>query len=117
MDTIWNDKWKTQIIRGTRYVYEDYPYWDKDKKQNRHRREYIGKLGEDGGFIPNKKYLARQGNAVEKGGAVPSVTPARRAYYGATYLLDGLSKLTGIEEDLRICFPDNYKMRMLLLIT
>jgi len=110
----WNDKWKTQIIRGTNYVYEDSPYWDKDKKQNRHRRDYIGKLGEDGGFIPNKKYIARQGNAAEKGDAAPSITPASRAYYGATYLLDEISKLTGIEEDLRACFPGNYKMLMSL---
>ena len=114
MDTIWNDKWKTQIIRGRSYVYEDSPYWDKEKKQNRHRREYIGKLGEDGGFIPNKKYLARQSSAAEKGDAAPSVKPACRSYYGATYLLDEISKRTGIAEDLRACFPGNYKMLMSL---
>ena len=96
------------------YVYEDYPYWDKDKKQNRHRREYIGKLGQDGGFIPNRKYLSRQNNAAEKGDAAPLITSACRSYYGATYLLDEISKITGIQEDLKACFPGSYKMLMSL---
>lgn len=114
MDIRENAKWRTQIIKGVSYVYEDYPYWDMDKKQSRHRREYVGKLGQDGGFIPNKKYLSRQSNAAEKGDAAPSITPACRAYYGATYLLDEISKITGIQEDLRACFPGSYKMLMSL---
>ena len=50
---------RSQLIGGVRYVYEENPYWDK-KKQTRHSREYIGKLGVDGKFIPNKKYLSRK---------------------------------------------------------
>ena len=114
MTTTENAKWRTQIIKGVSYVYKDYPYWDKDKKQTCHQREYIGKLGQDGAFIPNKKYPSRQHNAVEKGAAAPSVTPACRTYYGATYLLDEISKITGIQEDLRACFPSSYKMLMSL---
>jgi hypothetical protein len=34
------------------YVYETI----KKTKQNRHRREYIGKIGQGGEFIPNKNY-------------------------------------------------------------
>jgi transposase len=86
------------------------PYWDKVKKQNRHKREYVGKLGQDGSFIPNKNYISRQSKAAEKGDAAPQIEPARRTYYGATYLLDEISGITGIQEDLKICFPDNYKM-------
>ena len=63
MNTVRNDKWKTQIIRGTNYVYEDYPYWDKERKQNRHKREYIGKLGEDGGFMST---FATMGSVLKK---------------------------------------------------
>jgi len=114
VDTIENTKWRTQIIKGVSYVYNDYPYWDKVKKQNRHKREYIGKLGQDGRFIPNKRYLARQDNAAAKGDATPSVTPVCRAYYGATYLLDEISKITGIQEDLCACFPGSYKILMSL---
>jgi len=43
VNTTENAKWHTQIIKGVSYVYEDYPYWNKDKKQNPHKREYIGK--------------------------------------------------------------------------
>ena len=54
MDILIQKGVKTQKIKETEYVYIDNPYWDKDKKQNRHKREYIGKLSEDGEFIPNK---------------------------------------------------------------
>jgi len=107
-------KRRTQNIKGVDYVYEDHPYWDKATKQNRHKREYIGKLGQDGEFIPNKKYLSRQNKAAEKGAAVPTVTPARRAYFGATHLLDEISVISGIQDDLQACFPRSYKMLMSL---
>ena len=105
---------RTQVIKGVSYVYEDYPYWDKATKQNRHRREYIGKLGQDGKLIPNKKYLARQNVAAEKGAVAPAVKTASRCYYGATHLLDEISRVAGIQEDLRACFPNTYQMWMSL---
>ena len=114
MDKIWSDQWKTQLINGVNYVYEDQPYWDKVKKQNRHKREYVGKLGLDGEFIPNRKHLARQNQDAEKGDAAPQVTPARRSYSGATHLLDEISEIIGIQEDLRICFPDIYNILLSL---
>jgi transposase len=103
---------RTQNIKGVEYVYEDIPYWDKSKKSNRHKRDYIGKLGHDGEFIPNKKYLARQNKPADKGDAAPTLTPARRTYFGATHLLDEISRIAGIEDDLSICFPDTHKMLM-----
>jgi len=107
-------KLRTQLIKGVNYVYEDYPYWDKTTKQNRHKRVYIGKLGENDEFIPNKHYLSRQSTAEEKKEVEIQLPPARRFYYGATYLLDEISTFSGIEEDLRICFPDHYKMLLSL---
>ena len=104
----------TQVIKGVSYVYEDHPYWDKVKKQNRHKRDYIGKLGQDGKLIPNKKYLARESTA-EGGAAVVTTTrTTRRFYFGATHLLEEISRETGIQDDLRTCFPDTYKMWMSL---
>ena len=105
---------RTQVIRGVSYVYEDHPYWDKSKKQNRHRREYIGKLGQDGELIPNKKYLARQETAAVKGVAAPARKAVRRSYFGATHLMDKISRDAGIQDDLRACFPDTYPMWMSL---
>jgi len=114
MDTKSTAKRRIQIIKGVSYVYEDYPFWDKATKQNCHRREYIGKLGQDGEFIPNKKYLARQNEATKRGDVAPSVTPACRSYFGATHLLDEISRSTGIQDDLRACFPSTYRMWMSL---
>lgn len=33
-----------------------------------------------------------------------------RQFYGATYMLDKIGEKIGITDDLRTCFPDNYKM-------
>jgi len=103
-------KIRTQLIKGVHYVYEDYPYWDKTTKQNRHKRVYIGKLGQDGEFLPNKHYLSQQSKIDEKETEVPDILPVKRFYYGATHLLDEIGSSMGIEEDLRICFPDHYQM-------
>jgi hypothetical protein len=97
------------MIKGVAYVYEDYPYWDKQKKQNRHRRVYIGKLGDDGRFIPNKKFTGRQNSIADKGDAVVPEKPSNRLYFGATHLLNEIGRITGITEDLKSCFPDDYK--------
>jgi len=104
----------TQVIKGVSYVYEDYPYWDKAKKQNRHKRCYIGKLGHDGEFIPNRRYLARQDAIEREKTATHTTASARRRYFGATHLLDEISMVAGIQEDLRVCFPSTYKIWMSL---
>ena len=107
-------KIRIQIIKGVSYVYEDHPYWDKATKQNRHNREYIGKLGKDGEFIPNKNYLVRQNEAAVEGNAATPISYCRRSYFGATHLLDEISRITGIQEDLRACFPNDYTLWMSL---
>ena len=100
---------RTQIIKGTEYVFEDIPYWDKAKKQNRHRRLYIGKIGANGEFIPNKAYIARQGTTKRAEGVCGLPKTASRTYYGATRLLDEIGRLTGVEEDLKASFPERYR--------
>ena len=101
---------RTQKIKGIEYVYEDYAYWDKDKKQNRHHRKYIGKLGPDGEFIPNKSYKKfMEQAAIEEEAALPEAKIVNRVYFGSTYLLDRISKDLGIENDLKRAFPDSYK--------
>lgn len=44
-----------------------------------------------------------------KRGRVPSLSVSRQ-FYGATYLLDKIGEKIGIIDDLRACFPNNYKM-------
>ena len=110
MSTKLETKQRVQTISGISYVYEDFPYWDADKKQMRHKREYIGKLNASGEFIPNKAYVARQklNEVANQGVATKTEQPAMRNYYGATYLLDAIGENTGIEEDLKAAFPDDY---------
>jgi hypothetical protein len=96
-------------------VYEDYSYWDKAKKQNRHRRVYIGKLGIEGEFVPNESYLERQSHTATEGDAAsPRVKTVSRVYFGATYLLDWISKDTGIASDLKAAFPKSYRQMLSL---
>lgn len=103
-------KRRIQTIKGVPYVYEDHPYWDSEKKQMRHKRDYIGKIGANSEFIPNKSYATRQQLEKvmnQKNSSVPSPV-ARRTYYGATFLLDSIGNSSGIEADLKACFSEDY---------
>lgn len=100
---------RTQNIKGTNYVYEDYPYWDTAKKQVRHKRVYIGKLDKDGVFLPNKAYQAQEKlQEVQAKAETASPKPALRVYCGATHLLDAIAKRSGIIDDLKTAFPEDY---------
>ena len=85
---------------GTTYVYRQESYWDKSKKQPRNRQVCIGKLGEDGEIIYNKRFVepaARQ--ALERGEAL-----AESALLGQSLVLQKATDATGLERVLRRCF-------------
>lgn len=99
-------KHRTQVIKGTAYVYEDHPYWDSEKQQTRHHRVYIGKKDAHGTFVPNKRYLAR----MQSGSTTPpDHASVRRCYGGVSYLLDQIASRTMISQDLRACFPADHQ--------
>ncbi len=106
-----NTSQRVQIIQGTSYVYEDFPYWDADKKQTRHKREYIGKLDGNGNFVPNRAYATRlKLEEMEKRGNAPKFDrPTSRNYFGATYLLDAIGEVTGVTADLKAAFPADFQ--------
>jgi transposase len=95
---------------GVVYAYEDHPYWNPAVKQSRSKRTCIGKLDPDSGeIIPTKKYKDK-GVTVEDDLQRPgAATKIRRLFYGATYLLDQIGRVAGVQDDLRTCFPDTYK--------
>lgn len=98
----------TQRIKNTVYVFEDTPYWDAEKRQNRHRRRYIGKLDDKGEFVPNKSYAAQL--LLEKKTRNHNNTlMAQRKYWGASCLLDAIGERTGLVDDLKACFPEDHK--------
>lgn len=100
---------RTQNIKGTHYVYEDYPYWDTAKKQVRHKRVYVGKLDKDGEFLPNKAYQAQKRlHEIQAESEIAPLKPVLRVYCGATHLLDAIAKRSGILDDLKTSFPEDY---------
>jgi transposase len=95
---------------GTIYVYESHSYWDKEKSQPRNTRTCIGKLDPDTKeVIYNARYQERQQSHSHQGPGRPSSLEYRRYFYGATYLLDQIGEMLGIDDDLKACFPDTYK--------
>ena len=96
---------------GTTYVYESENYWDREKKQSRSKRVCVGKLDDNGNFVPSSRFskpVPESIAAVRKRGPVPAVH-TRRLYYGATYLLDQIGIKLGIAADLKVCFPNSYR--------
>ncbi|ABR49269.1 transposase, IS4 family protein [Alkaliphilus metalliredigens QYMF] len=93
---------------GTTYVYDSTNYWDKEKKQSRSKRVCVGKLDENGNFIPSKRLMNPVVPQQAKQGPVPSTT-VKHSYYGATYLFDAIGESLGITADLKRCFPEIYK--------
>ena len=102
---------------GITYVYESTSYWDKEKKQPRSKRVLIGKVDPntnevvptDGRGIRRKEHLQNE-SAVDpvRQGPVP-VIRTERVFCGATYLFDQIGEITGIQADLKTCFPNSYK--------
>lgn len=76
-----------------KYIYEVTSYWDKEKKQSRQKRKYIGKKDNDTGEIITP---------------VKSRKPKLCQDYGSTYLLDKISENIKLKEILQRVFPDKY---------
>lgn len=99
---------------GITYVYESVSYWDKEKQQPRAKRKLIGKRDPITGEIISTDGRGRKAkdpivtSLPVKPGPVPAATPNRR-FYGATYLLDEIGKVTGVTQDLKQCFPSTFK--------
>lgn len=97
---------------GITYVYDNQPYWDKEKQQSRAKRTLIGKLDpETGEIVPTRTYKKKKGQesaGSAKPGPVP-ITKVQRSFYGASYLLDKIGQMTGVVQDLKACFPEHYK--------
>ena len=103
--------YQTDKRSGITYAYQSISFWDKEKKQSRARRTLIGRYdNETGKIVPtdgrNKK-KAKEKEAETHGKAV--INSAHRSFYGATYLLDAIGEKLGITQDLKQCFPDEYK--------
>jgi hypothetical protein len=97
---------------GVTYAYESTSYWDIEKKQSRSIRHLIGIVDPETGEI---KPTTKKKRGKPKLSTQPTIammeTPwlyAKRTFYGATYLLDCIAESTGVAEDIKTCFPDDY---------
>lgn len=98
---------------GITYVYESVSYWDKEKKQGRSKRRLVGRLDLQTGEVVatdgrGKRRSTQAADPPAKQGPVPVSTPDR-LFFGATYLFDQIGEVTGVTEDLKACFPGQYK--------
>lgn len=92
---------------GKTYVYENYPYWDKEKQQPRSKRILVGYLDDKTGkILPNKKYRTKKEVAIE---ITKKYNKLNYKKYGAVYLLDQISKKLGLVNCLKEVFPNIYK--------
>ena len=80
-----------QKIRGKHYLYEVDGYWDKEKKQARQKRRYIGRCDEDGNLIEKK--LSQREVSVSK-------------TFGPAYMLLEIAGQTGLYDKLVSAFGE-----------
>ena len=102
--------YQTNKKTGATYAYESISYWDKEKQQSRAKRKCIGKVDPDTQkIIPTRKRKKPVVGTRARRGPVP-ITWTARCFYGATYLFDRIGEDTGVIEDLKTCFPENYRL-------
>jgi len=97
---------------GVVYVYEDSPYWVSRVKQSRSKRRCIGKIDPlTGNIVPTRGRRKSKPQVSEEEAPVENsmLSVVSRKFYGATYLLDSIGEKLGIVDDLKFCFPDDYK--------
>jgi hypothetical protein len=82
---------------GTAYVYRQESYWDKAKRRSAARQVCLGKLGDDGEIIYNKRFADEQARqALESGEAIAESTVT-----GQSMVLDCALNQTGLNRVLR----------------
>ncbi len=97
---------------GITYAYDNKAYWDKEKKQSRSIRKLIGKIDpQTGEIIPTRKYIKKNDKEENQSSKAVSkvIRKVKHSYFGASYLLDKIGELTGVERDLKNLFPEEYK--------
>lgn len=105
-------KYRVIRVKGKEatYLYEDFSYWDKEKRYSTHKRRCIGKLDENGNEVYNKRYLSRDNAETDSAvtaGAEPSgrkTTVSETAMVGQGMLFGLAESRCGIRKPLEAAF-------------
>ena len=84
-----------QNVRGHIYVYEVTSFWDKEKKQPRQKRVYIGKKDPSTGRIIKSTQRSSK--------------PIGSRDVGATHLLKEVSQKLNLLQNIKEVFPNDYE--------
>ena len=85
---------------GTTYVYRQESYWDKEKRYSTSKQVCIGKLGDDGEIIYNKRFAEPEARkALEHGEQI-----AESVLCGQSMVLKKACDEVGVERVLKRCF-------------
>ncbi|HFI0464547.1 TPA: transposase, partial [Streptococcus suis] len=92
---------------GKTYVYENYPYWDKEKQQGRAKRKLVGIWDEERQeIVPTRGTKRRTKTPNEKTKELPRF---EMKHYGANHMVRWLAEDIGLVDDLAEIFPDDYE--------
>lgn len=96
---------------GITYVYESVAHWDREKRQSRAVRKLIGRLDpKTGEVLPTDGRGRRRRDMFPEEAARRAEIPnIKRRFAGATCLFDGICRSSGVLEDLKHCFPADWK--------
>lgn len=92
---------------GTTYIYEDEPYWNKDKKRGEHKRVCIGKIDENGNECYNDFYKRREKEKEDK--------TATNTLVGERMILDSATERLGVIDTLNKAFDKDVSEKLLSL--
>ena len=100
---------------GVVYLYEDRPYWDKEKKRPTHERKCIGKISADGKEEYNEYYRNRERmQSLEKKVREPSVV-SKTTLVGQNLILDQEAKRTKVAKVLKGAFGESDAAKIMAL--
>lgn len=100
---------------GVVYLYEDRPYWDKDKKCPTHERKCIGKIAPDGTEEYNEYYRNREKMQALEVKAKEPARVSKTTLVGQTLILDVEAKRTKVGKVLAKTFGDINAARIMAL--
>ena len=101
-----------QKIGNNTYAYEDYPTWDKEKKQSRSKRVCLGRVDpETKELIKTRPYGKTNPNYTKRNSPLNNLDLSNFKYkkYGSFHVFNTIVEDLGVDKVLEEIFPNNHK--------